>query len=84
MLLRKKKNRSGTIIVVIVEKRLGKFKHIKTIGVSSDKEELERLHTKGREGILKHSGTADIFDDYQREVVVKLITDQLLSNIVSS
>lgn len=81
MFLRKKKNRSGTTSVVIVEKRLGKFKHIKTIGVSSDKEELERLHTKGREWILKHSGTADIFKDYQREEEEKLITDQLLSNI---
>lgn len=81
MFLRKKKNRSGTTSVVIVEKRLGKFKHIKTIGVSSDKEELEKLYTKGREWILKHSGTADIFDDYQREEEEKLVTNQLLSNI---
>lgn len=81
MFLRKKKNRSGTTSVVVVEKRLGKFKHVKTIGVSSDKEELKRLHAKGREWILKHSGMADIFNDYQREEEEKLVTDQLLSNI---
>ena len=81
MFLRKKKNRSGTTSVIIVEKRLGKFRHIKTIGVSSDKAELERLHAKGREWILKHSGMADIFNDYQREEEEKLVTDHLLSNI---
>ncbi|TDN78143.1 transposase [Salegentibacter sp. 24] len=81
MFLRKKKNRSGTTSVVVVEKRLGKFKHVKTIGVSSDKEELKRLHAKGRDWILKHSGMADIFNDYQREEEEKLVTDQLLSNI---
>ena len=35
MFLRKKKNRSGTVSVVVVDKSQGRFKEIKTIGVSS-------------------------------------------------
>src|SRR5690606_3295526 len=81
MFLRKKKNRSGTTSVVIVEKSHGKFKHVKTIGGSSDENELEKLQAKGREWILKHSGKVDVFNNHQRELEEKLVTDQLLSNI---
>ncbi|PIV50929.1 MAG: transposase, partial [Flavobacteriaceae bacterium CG02_land_8_20_14_3_00_34_13] len=81
MFLRKKKNRSGTTSVVIVDKCHGKFKHVKTIGVSSDERELEKLQAKGREWILERSGKVDVFKEYQREEEEKLVTDQLLSNI---
>ncbi len=81
MFLRKKKNRSGTTSIVVVDKSHGKFRQLKTIGVSSDGEELERLLAKGREWILEHSGKVDIFKDHHREQEEKLVTDQLLSNI---
>src|SRR5690606_24882424 len=81
MFLRKKINRSGTTSIVVVEKSHGKFKHVKTIGVSSDEKELEKFLSKGREWILKHSGKVDIFKEHQREEEEKLVTEQLLSNI---
>lgn len=81
MFLRKKINRSGTTSIVVVEKSHGKFKHVKTIGVSSDDKELEKFLSKGREWILEQSGKVDIFKEHQREEEEKLVTEQLLSNI---
>lgn len=43
MFVHKKKNRSGTTSVVIVEKKKGKFKELKTVGVSSDEQEIKVL-----------------------------------------
>jgi hypothetical protein len=36
MYVRKKKNRSGSTSVVIVDKGSGNFRHLKTIGISSE------------------------------------------------
>ncbi|WP_106484193.1 hypothetical protein [Bacteroides sp. Marseille-P3684] len=47
MFVRKKKNRSGTVSVVIADKSSGKFKELKTIGVSSAPDEIVRLEGKG-------------------------------------
>lgn len=66
---------------MIVEKSHGKFKHVETIGVSSDEQELEKLYAKGRERILEQAGKVDIFKSYQGEAEERLVTDQLLSNI---
>ena len=43
MFLRKRKNSTGTISVVIVDKNNGKYKEIKTIGISSDPSEIDNL-----------------------------------------
>ena len=40
MFVRKKKNRSGTTSVVVVDKRGGKFKELSTIGIGHNDEEL--------------------------------------------
>lgn len=81
MFLRKKKNRSGTTSVVIVEKTHGKYKHVKTIGVSDDEKQLQKLEGEGRQWILEHSGRVDIFINHQREEEERHFVDHLLSNI---
>jgi len=45
MFIRKKRNRSGTTSIVVVEKLSDKFKELKTIGVSSDDAEIVSNNT---------------------------------------
>ena len=64
MFVRKKKNRSGTVSVVIADKSSGKFKELKTIGVSSDSDEIARLEIKARQWIDEYSGQLTLdFDE---------------------
>ena len=44
MFVRKKRNRSGSISVQIIDKSYGTYRVLKTVGSSSDKEEIERLY----------------------------------------
>lgn len=62
MFIRKKKNRSGTTSVVVVEKKRGVFKELKTIGVSEDEDEIEKLVVKGQKWIATYLGEQDIFE----------------------
>jgi len=81
MYIRKKKNRSGTTSVVVVQKSKGKFRELKTIGVSSNEKEITELYVQGKKWIAAHAGAQDMFllDEQQREE--KQVTDYLLSNI---
>lgn len=64
MFVRKKKNRSGTVSVVIADKSSGKFKELKTIGVSSAPDEIARLEVKARQWIDAYSGQLTLdFDE---------------------
>ena len=56
MFVRKKKNRSGTVSVVVTDKSGGKFRELKTIGVSSDPDEIVRLEVRARQWIDEYSG----------------------------
>ena len=62
MFIRKKKNRSGTTSIVVVDKSNGVFREIKTIGVSKDNSELESLYLQGKKWIAAHCGKHDIFE----------------------
>jgi len=81
MFIRKKKNRSGSTSVVIVDKSNGRFRELKTIGVSSDEKELKELCSLGKKWIATHCGTDDMFAVEQRKQEEKQVTDHLLSNI---
>ena len=48
MFVRKKKNRSGTTSVVIVDKSSHQFRELKTIGVSSDEKTIAELYQSGK------------------------------------
>ncbi|MDD2191958.1 MAG: hypothetical protein PHO12_05395 [Bacteroidales bacterium] len=61
MYVRRKSNRSKSTSVVVVEKRNGKICYLKTIGVSSDENEIKELLTKGKQWISKQLGQQDMF-----------------------
>lgn len=81
MFLRKKKNRSGTISVVVVDKHKGVYSEIHSIGVGRDQEEVEHLWCKGMQWIDACCGKRDIFEIHEKEAEEKQIVEYLLSNI---
>jgi transposase len=81
MFVRKKKNRSGTTSVVVVDKSGGRFVELKTIGVSSDPKEIERLYFEGKKWISVHLGNRDMFTLAEREREEKQVTEYLLNNV---
>jgi transposase len=78
MFVRKKPNKSGVISIQVIDKSLGKYKLIKTIGSSSESIEIERLVQKGKEFIKAYLGFQEFdFKNYDR------IYAQVLSSISS-
>ena len=53
MFVRKKKNRSGSISVIVAEKTRGKLKEIATIGIAKSEDEVEPLIEKARSWIAE-------------------------------
>lgn len=60
MFVRRKKNRSGSTSVVVVDKHGGKFKELHTVGVARDEEEVGHLCEEGRTWIQKHLGIQEL------------------------
>ena len=56
MFVRKKKNRTGTISVVVVDKSHGGYKEVKSFGVVSSDEEADVLSMRAREWISAYGG----------------------------
>lgn len=81
MFLRKKKNRSGTTSVVVVEKRKGVYREIITIGTSNDAAEIETLLSQGKRWISDYLGEQDIFQVHEKALEEKQVTEYLLSNV---
>ena len=81
MYVRKKKNRSGTTSIVVVEKRKGVYREIKTIGTSNDATEIESLIRQGKRWISSHLGEQDIFEVHDKALEEMQITEYLLSNV---
>ena len=52
MFVRKRRNRSGSTSVVVIDKSSGKPKELVCIGISSDEQEIEALVSKGNDWIL--------------------------------
>ncbi|MBR6774605.1 MAG: hypothetical protein IKM23_02675, partial [Bacteroidales bacterium] len=67
MFVRKKKNRSGSTSVIVVEKNSNKYKEHITIGISSDENEIEGLVEQGKEWIReyqsRHSPELDLYGE---------------------
>ena len=86
MHVRLKKNRSGSISVVIVDKSSGRYKELHTIGIVKDESEAIQLRQKGLEWIRRHElemhPELDLFGEerqaleYEREV-----TERVFANI---
>jgi transposase len=81
MFIRKKPNRSGSTSVVVIEKKAGKVCYLKTIGVSSDDEEIEYLYDQGKKWISEQHGLRDIFLEYAKEEESKEIVEHLLNKV---
>lgn len=61
MFVRKRRNKSGTTSVVVVDKSSGRFKGLTTIGVASTSEEIAELEVKAQRWI-DHYGGQQTFD----------------------
>jgi Transposase len=84
MFVRKKKNRSGTTSVVVVDKRGGRFKELHTVGVAICDDEINELVSKGRKWIDNHIGVRRIdFEDANRKTD-EIVNAELFLNQVDS
>jgi hypothetical protein len=81
MFIRKKKNRSGSTSVVVVDKSNGQFREVKTIGVSADENVISELCQAGKKWIYEQKGERDMFTIYEQQREEKQVTDYLLGNI---
>lgn len=69
MFVRQKKNKSGKISIQIIDKSFGKYKVLKTIGCSSDQEEVNDLLIKGKRWIKEQQGIQEIdFTSYSSQI----------------
>ena len=67
--------------MVIVEKKNGKFKEVKTVGISKDESEIEKLIAEGRNWISIQTKGEDIFNHSERIAEEKQLIEHLVSNI---
>ena len=81
MFVRKRKNKSGSTSVVVIDKSKSKFRELITIGVSSDEESILELYKRAKQWIMEHQGNRDMFAVLERQREEKQITDYLFSNI---
>ncbi|TCC96402.1 transposase, partial [Pedobacter frigidisoli] len=81
MFVRKKKNRSGTTSIVVAVKVQGKFKEVKTIGVSRDEAEIERFYKEGKIWADNQVKGEGLFEQHTQETDEAYVTNLLLSNI---
>ena len=81
MFIRKKKNRSGSTSVIVVDKSKGRFNEVKTIGVSSDEKTIDELYRQGKKWIAVHTVKQDMFAIAEQKLEEKQVTDYLLNNI---
>lgn len=56
MYVRRKKNRSGSIRVVVADKSSGSFTEFKVIGVGTTEDEIRALVQEGKEWISHYAG----------------------------
>lgn len=88
MFVRKKKNRSGTTSIVVVDKHGGKFKELHTVGIARDESEIDILCLQGRRWINRYLGIQEIdFDgpeDKKQEMdAAKLMLDNIDSILLN-
>ena len=60
MFVRKKKNRSGSISIVVVDKSRGRFREVRQFGVAHTEAEADALYTQAREWICRYAGQQTI------------------------
>ena len=81
MFVRRKPNRSGSTSVVVVEKRNGKTRYLRTIGVSSDPIEIEHLFMQGKRWVSEQTAGRDMFLEHIQQGEEKAVVEGLLNRI---
>ena len=81
MFIRKRRNRSGSTSVVVVDKSNGRYEELKIFGVSSDEAVISELYHQGKKWIASHIEGRDMFAFAEEQREEKQVTDYLLSNI---
>lgn len=82
MFVRKRRNRSGSTSVVVIDKSSGKPKELVCVGISSDAREIEELVNKGKEWIMHHGGQSVLDFDGVEESFARV--DEMLDSIESA
>ena len=81
MFVRKRKNKSGSTSVVVIDKCKGRFRELITLGVSSDDKVISELYAQGKKWISNRTEGCDMFSLQEQQREEKQVTDYLLSNI---
>ena len=81
MFIRQLKNRSGRISVQIISKTRGKYKVIKTIGCSSNEQELQKMIYLGKQEIERLSAQSGLFISESDTIVEQVISSMSNANI---
>ena len=71
--MRKKKNKSGTISIQIINKNRGKYKVLKTIGCANTNREEELMILLAKTEMEKISGNQSLFVEYDDLVVENFV-----------
>jgi hypothetical protein len=79
MYVRKKKNPSGVVSVQIIKKYRDKHQYVRTVGSSSDAQEIEDLYFQGKKWIMEQKCERDMFFAQARQADEKAVTDWILS-----
>mgnify|MGYP000385676109 CR=1 FL=1 len=80
MYVRKKKNRSGTISVVVVSKSSGRYREIKCLGTVNTKDEAQALCIEAQKWIYAHGGQQELdFDDNKGQEIEE--TERVINNM---
>jgi transposase len=74
--LRKKKNSSGTVSVQIISKSSGKYKVVKTIGSSSNEQEIQKLIYLGRQEMERLNSQPKMFPS-ENDLMVEQVFSSL-------
>lgn len=81
MFIRKLENRSGRISVQIISKTRGKYKVVKTIGCSSNEQELQKLLYLGKQEIARLSAQSGLFVSESDTIVEQVFSSMSNASI---
>lgn len=84
MFVRRKKNRSGTTSVVVVDKHGGKFKELHVVGIGKTSDEVEGLCVQGEKWIKDHLGILELdFEGAEQKADEVVAAEKFLNNVES-
>ena len=88
MFIKRKKNRSGTVSVVVAEKISSRYRELVTIGIARSPEEIDTLVAEGNEWIDRESTRRhprlDIFGEERKKCEAELVgVEKMLSYITN-